>query len=261
MSSITSITIVSAFVSNANDNNSHKNGEYLRNGKLFLKSTTPKVVFLDEAMYSQITEDDYDSENTRIILYGRDHMHYMKYVDTIQNIPVTDNPAKDTIGFLMVMWNKTEYMKEATILNPFNTEYFVWVDFGIRYVLKATSDQGFIDKLNNLKQPITAPANKIRIGGIWNPTTNYEVDILNVICWYFAGGVFGGSTAALRQFAEKMRAVCHEMVTTHNSATWEVNVWYIIYKKHPELFDIYPASHNETLIDGYASDTPVTEFL
>lgn len=258
---MSSITIVSAFVSNANENNSHKNGEYLKNGKLFLKSTSPKIVFLDEEMFSQITEDDYNSENTKIVLYGRKQMYYMKYVDEITQLPNTDNPAKDTKEFMMVMWSKNEYMREAAILNSFNTDHFVWVDFGIRYVCKGSSDQDFIDKLDNLKQPITAPADKIRIGGIWNPNLIYNVDVMTGICWFFAGGVFGGSTGAIMLFSEEMRAFCNELVTVHNRAIWEVNVWYLIYKKHPELFDIYPASHNETLLDGYASDDPVTGFL
>jgi hypothetical protein len=258
---MSSITIVSAFVSNANSHDSHKNGEYLKNGKLLLKSTTPKIVFLDDAMFSQITKHDYDPETTKIVLYGRDQMYFMKHVDNIQNIPATNNPAKDTKEFLMVMWSKTEYMREAVLLNPFNTGHFVWVDFGIRYVCKGSSDNEYIDKLNRLQQPITAPANKIRIGGIWNPIRNYNINVMAGVCWLFAGGVFGGSAGSLLMFSEEMRAACEELVTTHKCATWEVNVWYIIYIKHPELFDIYPASHDETLIDGYASDTPVAEFL
>ena len=62
MSSNFPVTIVSAFVSSANKRELHKNGEYLKNGKLFLKSTTPKIVFLDEEMFSKINENDYDEE-------------------------------------------------------------------------------------------------------------------------------------------------------------------------------------------------------
>jgi hypothetical protein len=256
-----STTIVSAFISNANTHQFHKNGDYIKNGKLFLKSTTPKIVFLDEGMFSQITEHDYDPENTKIILYGRNSVYYMKYLNYIRFLPTTDQPGKDTREFLMLMWNKTEYLREAAILNPFNTTHFVWVDFGIRYVCKNSSDQEFIDKLNRIQRPLSAPANKIRIGGIWNPEREYTVDIMAGVCWFFAGGVIGGDAETLMQFSDKMRTMCHELVMWQNRATWEVNVWYNLHKKHPELFDIYPATHNETLLDGYASDTPVTGFL
>ena len=253
------VTIVSSFLSNANNRDFHKNGEYLRNGKLILKSTTPKIIFLDEEMFSQISETDYNPENTRLVLYGRTQIYYMKYADKIEQVPSTDNPGKDTKEFLLIMWNKTECMREAIQINPFNTDYYVWIDFGIRYVCKESTDEEFIDKLNHLRQPQLH--NKVRIGGIWNTNHRYRQDLINKIVWYFAGGVFGGKRSALFIFSEEMRKACDELVTNHRLATWEVNIWYFIYMKYPDLFDIYPSSHDETLIDGYSSTTELRPFL
>jgi hypothetical protein len=253
------VTIVSGFVSNANNRDMHKTGMYARNGKLLLKSTTPKIIFLDEEMFSQINEQDYDPENTRIILYSREQMYYMKYVDKINYYPTLDNPLKNTKLFLLTMWNKTEYMKEAIQINPFNTEYYVWIDFGIRYVCKERTDQEFIEKLNNIRQPVLN--NNIRIGGIWNTNHNYSHELIIYPLWYFAGGVFGGSRNALLVFSEEMRKATDELVTKYKVGTWELNIWYVIYKFIPELFDIYPCSHDETLIDGYSTEKPLAEFI
>jgi hypothetical protein len=253
------VTLVSGFLSNANNREFHNTGEYIRNGKLFLKSTTPKIVFLDEEMFSQINESDYDPENTKLVLYGKEQMYYMNYVDKIEHLPITDNPSKNTKLFLLIMWNKTEYMKEATQLNPFNTDYYVWMDFGIRYVCKESTDQEFVEKLNNIRQPVLH--NKVRIGGIWNINNIYTTDLINEPLWYFAGGVFGGNRDSLLFFSEEMKKASYELVTKHKIATWEVNVWYVIYKMIPYLFDIYPSSHDETLIDGYSTETPLTNFL
>lgn len=257
----TNVTIVSGFISNANNRDFHKSGEYLRNGKLFLKSTTPKIVFLDEEMFSQIQETDYNSENTRLVLYNKMQAYYMKYIDDITTIPATDNPTKDSKEFLLTMWNKTEYMREAAQLNLFNTDYYVWIDFGIRYVCKNSSDQEFIQKLNNIKQPESHLHDKVRIGGIWNLNHIYHCDLIQKITWYFAGGVFGGRKDVLIWFSEEMRKECEDLVMTYHTATWEVNIWYIILHKFPYMFDIYPSSHNETLIDGYGSSEPLTTFI
>jgi hypothetical protein len=260
------ITIVSAFVSNANNRDSHKNGEYLKNGKLFLKSTTPKIVFLDEEMFSQIHESDYDPANTKIVLYGRDQMYYMKYIDKMENYVSTENQEKNTKEFMIVMWNKTEYMREAVQINPFNTDHYVWIDFGIRYICKNHSDEEYVDMLNNFSHPyisnIAIDDIKVRIGGIWDTAYFYNTlhPFMNVY-WYFAGGVFGGTAKSLIWFADELRIICDEIISIYKTATWEVNLWYFIYRKHPNAFNIYPCDHNETLINGYSSSDPLTHFV
>ena len=261
------VTIVSAFVSHANQREAHHNGEYLRNGKLLLQSTTPKIVFLDEDMFSQITENDYNLENTKIILFGREEMYYMKYLEKMTNYTPSHNKEKDTKEFLLLMWNKTEYLRAAILLNLFSTDHYVWVDFGIRYVCRNTSDEVYVEYLNALSHPTPCKEagnthSRVRIGGIWDVTRHYyPLNPILDVHWYFAGGVFGGHTSALLWFAEEMRHMCDEIVQTHGTATWEVNVWYLMYRKWPGFFDIYPCNHDETLLIGYSSVTPITNFV
>ena len=44
---------------------------------------------------------------------------------------------------------------------------------------------------------------------------------------------------------------CYLVVHPRGTLMWEVNVWYLIYKEHPELFDCYYCDHNDSLIDCY----------
>jgi hypothetical protein len=261
------VTIVTAFVSNANQREAHHNGEYLRNGKLLLQSTTPKIVFLDEYMFAQISDNDYNSENTKIVLFGKEEMYYMKYLEKLINYTPSHNKEKDTKEFLLLMWNKTEYMRAATLLNLFATDHYVWVDFGIRYVCRNTSDEAYVESLNALSHPTTsnhttATDCRIRLGGIWDVSRHYfQLNPILDVHWYFAGGVFGGNKSSLLWFSEEMRQMCEEIVQTHGTATWEVNVWYLIYRKWPGMFDIYPCNHDETLLAGYSSVPPITHFV
>jgi len=259
MSSADSVTLVSAFVSNANNHPFHKNGKYLENGKLFLKSTTQKIVFLDNEMFSNISESDYDPSNTRLVLYGRENMYYMKYLQRLTNYFPSEHSEKNTKECLMTIWNKTEYIREAIEINPFNSDTYIWVDFGIRYICNAT-DQEFVEKINRLNKPVLH--NQLRLGGIWNiRNEHYCQDILRQVCWFFAGGVFGGRKAPLIIFADEMRKTCEELVSTNQTATWEVNLWYLIYKKYPFLFNTYPCDHNNTLLDGFHSETDLARYL
>jgi hypothetical protein len=253
------VTIVSGFVSNANKHPFHKNGRYLETGKLLLKSNVQKIVFLDPEMFANIKETDYDPANTRLVLYQKKDMYYMKYMDRLINYFPSEHPEKNTKECLMTIWNKTEYVREAIKINPFNSETYVWVDFGIRYVCSCT-DEEFIEKINRLNKP--ALNNQIRTGGIWNmQNEHYCRDIIRQVCWFFAGGVFGGRKDILITFADEMRKTCDELVSTRNTATWEVNLWYLIYKKFPHMFNIYPADHNDTILDGYSSEVDVTRYL
>ena len=187
-------TIVSAFISNVNSRIDRDIIKYYEHGKILFKSTTPKIIFIDKNMSSLIKETDYNKDNTIFIEIKKDNCYLYQYLDLLNNFNLnTDNPNKDTLEFIFTMCNKTEWIKEAIQLNHFKTDNFIWIDFGIKHVLKCHDDQ-IINKLNNLSNKVYS---KIRIGTIWNLNNTYNIDIYRDISWYFAGGVFGGNSQTL----------------------------------------------------------------
>jgi hypothetical protein len=76
------------------------------------------------------------------------------------------------------MCTKTEWIREAILLNKFNTDHFIWIDFGIRQVFG--SDEELIKKLNSLNK--TYPS--VRIGRILNLNYIYNIDIYKDVAWY-----------------------------------------------------------------------------
>ena len=60
-------TIVSAFVSNINNRDDITLKRYYELSKLLLKSTVPKIFFVDETMFNLINLLDYDISNTNIV--------------------------------------------------------------------------------------------------------------------------------------------------------------------------------------------------
>lgn len=65
-------TIVSAFISNVNFREDRNLETYYNLGKLLLKSTTTKIIFLDELMYNIIKDTDYNKDNTHIIKFNKE---------------------------------------------------------------------------------------------------------------------------------------------------------------------------------------------
>ena len=128
-----------------------------------------------------------------------------------------------------------------------NSDNFIWLDFGIKQVFNCSDDE-FIQKLNNLQYK---QYDKVRIGHIWDLSLRYNIDILRQISWYFAGGVFGGNKISLLKFADLMKDKCIEIMNVTYSIMWEVNIWYILYSKTPDLFEPYPCNHSNSIIDNY----------
>jgi hypothetical protein len=241
-------TIVSSFVTNVNKRKERNLTAYVNYGKLLLKSKTKKIIFLDEEMYSLISTNDYDENNTKIIQIKKENSYLYSFVDKLDNFLVnTTCPEKDTIEFMFTMCNKTEWIRDAILIDENKSDNYVWIDFGIKHVFKGT-DEEFIkclDEFQNKKYE------KIRIGSIWDLNLKVKIDLFKDISWYFAGGVIGGDKEKLIIFADKMKEKCEDIMTYLKTIMWEVNIWYIIYSENPELFTTYKCGHDNLLLTNY----------
>lgn len=242
------ITLVSAFVSNVNNRHDRSIDKYIEYGKLLLQSSINKIVFIDELLFDQFTE--YINDNTILIKIKKEEIYLYEYKDCVTNFTLdTTNSSKDTLEYMFLMCSKTEWIKKAIELNKFDSDNYIWVDFGIRHIFTCSNEE-FIEIINKVKYK-NESNDLLRIGAIWNLNVKYNIDIYKNICWYFAGGVFGGNKKALLNFSVIMKNKCIEIITTKNTIMWEVNIWYLIYLETPELFDIYYCNHNNTLIENY----------
>lgn len=241
-------TIVSAFVSDINSRKDMIIDKYYLLGKLLLKSNTPKIIFLDDIMLNLIKCDDYDKNNTVLIKYNKYDNYLYNYKEKLNNFELcTDNPSKDTLEYMFTMCNKSEWIKQAIEIDKFNSDNFIWLDFGIRYIFNCSDDE-FVEKINNLKYK---KSDKIRIGHIWDLNVFNNINLLKQISWYFAGGVFGGNKESLLKFAHLTREKCIDIINNHNTIMWEVNIWYILYLENRELFEPYKCDHTNSIIDNY----------
>ena len=239
-------TIVSAFISNVNSRKDRTIEKYIEYGKVLLQTKIQKIIFIDELLFDEIK--NYSNELTYLIPIKKESIYLYKYKDLLTNFNLNStSPEKDSLEYMFTMCSKTEWIKKAIELNYFNTQNFIWLDFGIKHIFNC-DDNEFITKIENINNKIYK---KIRIGSIWNPDIQYYGDIYKDIRWYFAGGVFGGDINSLLLFLEKTKEMCIKIIQEKNTIMWEVNIWYLIYKEMPELFDCYNCDHNSSLIDNY----------
>jgi hypothetical protein len=198
-------------------------------------------------MYNLIG-DEYDKTNTVIIKIKKQDIYLYNYIDKLArfNVNSTDH-KKDTVEFMFTICNKTEWVKEAILLNYFKTDNFIWVDFGIRHIFSGTDD-AFIEKINALSYKMYSG---VRIGAIWNLNSMFNINVYKDIAWYFAGGFFGGNANSLVKFSELMKDKCIDIMTNKNTIMWEVNIWYLIYTENQDIFDVYYCNHDNSIITNY----------
>ena len=238
-------TIVSAFMSNIN---SYREADkYVEYGKKLLTIDTSKVIFLEKPIYDQYFSNDIFPKTHFVFVEKSDNYLYEQIENITQFEVVTTNPGKDTLEYMFVQCNKTEWVKQAIELDPFNTEQFMWIDFGIYHMINSEDFAECIYKMTQQKY------DKIRIASVWRKfgRTSYNENPYHNIIWHFAGSVFGGNKDKLLRFAHLTKDMCVRTILEKNTIMWEVNIWYLIYHENPDLFDLYDCEHDRTMIAGY----------
>ena len=240
-------TIVSAFISNINKSPDRSIDKYIENGNLILQAKIPKVIFVDEDLYDEFKERE--NEYTKIVKTSKDEIYLYEHIDLLTNFELfTKNPIKDTVDFMFLMSHKTEYVKKAIEMNLFDTDDYMWIDFGVKHMFRDITNQEFVGIVEDLGN---RSYDKVRIASVWDINTYYSMEIYQRIVWYFAGSVFGGNKEKLCEFADRNKDLCLKIMTEENTIMWEVNIWYLLYKEHTELFDVYKCDHNNSILELY----------
>jgi hypothetical protein len=245
-----SATLVSGFFSSSNVSH-RKIEEYIEHGKKLINIPVNKVIFIEKQIYDMYLSSHIDKkilENTTFYFVEKGDMYLYEYYDKITNFNIfTDNKVKDTIDYMLIICNKTEWVKTVIEKNPYNSDQFIWVDFGIYHVI--LDDEIMVNSILSL---MDKKYDEVRIaGGGFNENSITDENIYQNIVWCFLGGIFGGPGDKLTIFADLMREKCLSIIDEKKTIMWEVNIWYLIYKKHPELISIYVADHNPSMIEMY----------
>lgn len=256
------VTIVTAFIqrtNNVTDPIVKPLETYIDYGKKLLNINVPKIIFIEREIYNNYLKG-YENEFTHFILFEKEELFLNNLKNEITNFKlITATPQKDTLEYMMIMNNKTEWMKKAIEYDIFKTEQFIWIDFGIYHVIK--NEECFSKMINNLK---TTNFEKIRIASGWDRTIhlkNLEEEIYDKITWYFLGGCFGGNKDVLIKFADLVKEELLYTIKKYKTLPWETNIWWLIYLKNNDLFDCYHADHDVTILNEYVSPSHIDKLI
>ena len=296
------MNIVSGFISNVNKRADRDVTKYLNFGLELMAVEIPMIIFIERTIFEShilksfnLNQQTYEGEFIYRISGGimdgiQKKYSYLKighitfvffnmcdlFLWESRNMAHkfklnTGNPNKDTLEYMMVQCQKSEWMAIATQLNEHNNHEsrgcnkshndiseFIWIDFGSFHMFQGKIDvfQTELYKMRSrvnkrlLNQPKNA-CNKITFARCWDPTHVYYGDIYRDVNWLFAGSIFGGSISAIHIFALKMREKCLQVLREKNTLMWEINIWVLIFRESEELFSMYPSDHSEIIFRGY----------
>ncbi len=238
-------TFVSALLTNINGYRSIE--KYVEYGKKLIALPINKVIFIERAVHEEHFSDFTDANTTFIFIEKKD-LYLYQYVDQITDFcPNTDSPQKDTLEYMFVQCNKTEWIREAIDRNPYLSSHFVWIDFGIWHMIR--DDQVFTDSCMKIARegPLGPFGVRIACG---NPQTDFN-DLHKRISWFFLGSIFGGDRDSLLKFANSVKNKCIEIIKEHKTIMWEINVWQMVYADDPSLFLCYGANHDASILQNW----------
>lgn len=176
----------------------------------------------------------------------------------IVKLPDVRTVNHDTTNFLLVQNSKLEWIHEAISLNPYNSKYFAWIDFGIVHVFKdPTGTFDFIENMctrtientrmgsspgeNTKKQCLILP-------GCWEIPLAHAEEIYKRIWWRFCGGFLIGDITSLELFFDLYQKFFSMTLALRGRLTWEVNLWALIENTKRLHIDWYKADHNDSIV-------------
>jgi hypothetical protein len=164
-----------------------------------------------------------------------------KYLPNVRNFP------KDNLKYIFLQNSKIQFMKEVCIQNPWESDYFAWIDFSISYVLRNQSSYKYLKSLSSCSfQKDTF----LCVPGCWeSPQPNAE-ELLNNICWRFCGGFCIGKRESILELYSLYLIYYGGFIKKYNKIVWEVNFWAYL-ETIPEVNwkpIWYKADHNDSII-------------
>ncbi len=202
--------------------------EYKEHFDKLVNQHIPIVLFLDKQI------DWVFPEHIKVYPISLEDCWVSKYVPERVQLPATRNES-DTREYMMIQNSKPEFLYKASQLNPFETDWFAWIDFGIVHVFKHPEET--LNRLFKLQPPSIAG---IHTAGIWkHRVTGYN----HHVCWRFAGGFLLIHKYYIYPFWSK----CQQQILTNLPYfSWEVNIWADIEQTFP--LGWFPADHDDSII-------------
>lgn len=258
-------TYVTAFVdirSYENNTNTHLYGSldlYKRNAKLLLQHDVNFICFVDSCLVEWVKKIRKDKIcKTFIMETNVEDLSTFKYYERAKFLHDNEktclgkNRNKYTALYYLCIYNKTYWMRDAIQMNPFDSDYFVWMDFRIKsfYPNDYKCCKSELDGINNFDKIIESRKENLHLMlmdhvksiGPSNPENFYRNAQGKV-----SAQIFYGHKDYIMKFHEFCEKEIEKCIFTYDCLTTEQNIYAIFYQKHQDIIDFHIGDYGEAL--------------
>lgn len=209
--------------------------KYIEWGKSYLLLDFPIVIYTDEYLFPILSNIFINKKNIKLIQKNIKEIYYYKYLEKLfelqkKFIIYNKSIKKDTPLYILLTNNKFEFIEDTIKNNYFNSEKFIWMDFGIS---KFANNFEYInmwikDLPNKIRQMLITP----NINDINNKETH------RYILHFIGAGIFSGDKEHLQKYSQLFKEKFEEII---NNDWWQLEecLMAIIYFNNPNLFYNY----------------------
>ena len=253
----TNVTLVTAFfdIGRKNWNVCQRdNSVYFINCEKVLKQKNPIIIFTTEEYKDKCEEirrkTDKNMMYTKFFIIPFENLRYYEYRDLIRSIQDKNNliqgvhnadyvkePEYTKPDYVILINNKINFMKQVSDMNPYNSQFFQWIDFGIHpNMLRNDCDFDIFGKI------IYKPG-KYRIAGFY-PVKNFDnrSEHYNIHKPTLSAALMGGDKKSIEHISTLFDREFNTMLT-EGFINQEQYILYYLISKQPEAFD-YHCAHS-----------------
>ena len=245
--------------------NINRNGRpfdhYIDNFKKLLDTPQNLFIFIEKE-YEYLVWEKRSPKNTFVKIYELEDVKnlyspFWQKTQDLRNDPnwnnitgengwLKDSPQASLEWYNPIVMSKMFMLHDVTIWNPFDTEYFIWLDAGITNTVyeKYFTENNVLNKITNYLDPflfLSYPYEAVdEIHGFkYSEMNRYTGNKVEYVC---RGGLFGGSKAAIHEANSEYYSLLHNTLSDGLMGTEESIFTIMSY--------LYPNRYRRFELDG-----------
>ena len=165
---------------------------------------------------------------------------------------INSTPNKDSPNYIILTWNKIFMVEEIINLNPFNTNYFGWIDFGIANVIRNDVPENILETL----KPTTEKIKILELRTVFGKELEDIYEYTKAFRWKCGGGMISGHKNNMIKFISLFREQMHKFLYQRIFAHEETIMALVLYHNR-DLFETYFGHYFQILINYDKLNKPV----
>jgi hypothetical protein len=195
------------------------------------------IIFTDNEEVIEFIEKKRENYKNKTYIYKKpfEDTYYYKYLDTLYVLQnkftiINGNIIQETPIYIILNNNKFCFMDLAIELNPFKSDHFIWMDFGINHVAQNT------EKIHEWINLIPDKIKQLCINPYTENVDNKQM--FQYIYHHTAGGLFSGSKENIKKYSELFKQKIEQI---YNEDWYQIDeaVMTMVQRENPELFEFF----------------------